>query len=68
MLLDSTPVSEEKLIAKINYNPFQKEHQILRITTKNDTILTCNEGTILKISKGSFVNPKTGKTTTGTTD
>ena len=68
ILVAATPISEEKLIAKANYNPFQKAHQTLRVNTQNDTIITCKEGTILRILKGSFVNPKTGKSIVGNVD
>jgi hypothetical protein len=68
ILVATTPNSEEKLIAKAHFNPFQKAHQTLRVNTQNDTIIRCKEGTILRISKGSFVNRKTGKTIVGNVD
>ena len=45
-----------------------KRPQILKIDLENDTIIRCKEGTVLKIAKGSFINPKTRKTVTGTID
>lgn len=60
--------TSEKLVDKSTNNPLKKQKQILRINTQNDTIIKCKEGTVLKISKGSFVNSKTGKVITGTID
>lgn len=60
-----SPISEEKLIPKRNYDPLKKQHQILKINTQNDTIIKCKEGTILRIAKRSFINPKTRQVVTG---
>lgn len=68
ILVAESPLSEEKLIDKSTNNPLRKQKQILRINTQKDTIITCKEGTLLKIAKRSFINPKTGKTMTGTID
>ncbi|OUR98152.1 hypothetical protein A9Q86_13925 [Flavobacteriales bacterium 33_180_T64] len=46
----------------------KKEAQIIRVNTQKDTSITCKEGTILKIKKGSFINPNTKKIATGTID
>jgi len=45
-----------------------KRSQVIRINVAKDTTIRCKEGTILKITKGSFINPNTKKTITGTID
>nr|WP_321229536.1 hypothetical protein [uncultured Psychroserpens sp.] len=46
----------------------KKHPQTISFNTQKDTTITCKEGTVLKITKGSFINPKTGKTVTGKVD
>lgn len=64
-IASKTVVSEEKLIAKADYDPLKKQHQTLRINVQKDTIIRCKEGTILNIKKEAFINPKTEKPVTG---
>lgn len=45
---------------------FDKHAQVFSISTDKDTVLTCAEGTIIKIKANSFVSEKTGKAITGT--
>lgn len=64
----NSSISTAKHITKGNYKPFKKQHQVFEINTQNDTTITCKEGTVLNISKGSFINPKIGKPITGKVD
>ena len=49
-------------------NPLKKQSQIFRVNTRKDTVIRCEEGTLLKIAKGSFLNPNTGLVISGTID
>jgi len=54
----------EIIIEQINSDSklqFDKQAQIFLISTDKDTVLTCYEGTIIKIKANSFVSEKTGK-------
>ena len=44
---------------------FKKKAQQVLINTQNDTVITTKEGTILKITKASFIYPITAKKVTG---
>jgi len=46
----------------------KKRAQTIRFHAQNDTTIRCKEGTVLKIEKGSFINPKTGQVVTGIVD
>lgn len=52
----------------ITYNKlqFDKQAQVFFILTDKDTVLTCAEGTIIKIKANSFVSEKSNKVITGT--
>ncbi|WP_052467080.1 energy transducer TonB [Psychroserpens damuponensis] len=43
-----------------------KQPQLLKINVDKDTIIRCKEGTILTITKGAFINPKSKKSVSGT--
>ncbi|MBR9913443.1 MAG: hypothetical protein GYB32_01240 [Algicola sp.] len=43
----------------------KKRPERIRINTQKDTVVRCKEGTLLRISKGSFRNPITGLTVQG---
>lgn len=45
-----------------------KRAQIIRLNTQSDTIIKCKEGTVLRITKGSFIHPYSQKPVTGTID
>lgn len=63
-----TNISKEKLRATSIHHVLKKQAEVILVNTQNDTTITCKEGTILKIIKGAFINPKTGKTVTGPVD
>lgn len=44
---------------------FDKQAQAFSISTGNDTVLTCAEGTMIKVKANSFVSEKTDKAITG---
>ncbi|WP_298753866.1 hypothetical protein [uncultured Psychroserpens sp.] len=43
----------------------KKKPQIIQLNTDKDRTITCKEGTILKIKKGTFINPNTQQIVTG---
>ncbi|WP_299337834.1 energy transducer TonB [uncultured Psychroserpens sp.] len=65
----TTTTIQEKFggISETNID-IKKKAQMVKINVQNDTTITCKEGTVLNISKGSFINPNTGKTVTGVID
>lgn len=64
---EAKPQEEKERITSI-YSEQKKQAQIIKINTQNDTIIKCSEGTILKITKGSFINPITQKAIIGLID
>ncbi|WP_231565580.1 energy transducer TonB [Psychroserpens sp. Hel_I_66] len=62
----TTSNSSKLGIASTTNLEIKKRPQTISFNTQNDTTIICKEGTVLKISKGSFVNSKTGKTINGT--
>ncbi|MDG5490566.1 energy transducer TonB [Psychroserpens sp. SPM9] len=57
--LETTPHLDASEAISTKANTFRKRAQMVTLNTQKDTTIKAPEGTILKISKGAFINPKT---------
>ena len=62
--VSSGPAKGGEGIAGI-YSRFEKPSETHTVSTRRDTVITCGEGTTVRIKAGSFVSARTGKPITG---
>ena len=61
----SEPAYEDTLTLENLYQQLEKKPQIFSVRTDRDTVITCDEGTTIKIKANTFINEKTGEPITG---